>query len=222
MMQAFWSQLTRDLKLSLRQGSDLIMVLAFFLMAAALFPLGVGPDPVVLGRIAPGIVWVLALLAVILSLDRVFQADYRDGSLEILLLSPHPLTLLVGARILAHWITTGLPLILLAPIIAGMLALNDQAYGALLLGLLLGTPCLSLIGAVGSALVLGARRAGLLVALLVLPLYIPVLIFGVGAIDAAMNGFPMRPHLLLLAACLAAAIPLCCFASAAALRHAMD
>ena len=221
-MSPFFAVIKRDLRLSYRQGADLAMVLAFFIIAASLFPLGVGPDPVILGRIASGVIWVLALLSVMLSLDRMFHNDYEDGSLEQMALSPQPLYLIVLAKIIAHWMTTGVPLLILAPIIGVMLNLHNDAYWALMTGLLLGTPVLSLIGAIGAALSLGARRAGLLVAMLVLPLYIPVLIFGITAIDAALNNFPVRPHLLLLAAILAACIPLAPFAAAASIRQATE
>lgn len=222
MMAGITGLIARDLRLALRQGADLAMVLAFFVIAAALFPLGVGPDPAILGRIAAGVVWVLALLAVILSLDRLFHADYQDGALELMALAPQPLFLVVLAKVFAYWLSTGVPLLVLAPVIAAMLNLDAGAFDALMLGLLLGTPTLSLIGAVGAALSLGARRAGLLIALMVLPLFVPVLIFGVSAVDAAVNGFPMRPHLLLMAAILAAAVPLAPWAAAAAIRQALE
>ena len=221
-MLPFLAVIKRDLRLSYRQGADLVMVLAFFIIAASLFPLGVGPDPVILGRIASGVIWVLALLSVMLSLDRIFHNDYEDGSLEQMALSPQSLYLIVLAKIIAHWITTGVPLIILAPLIGVLLNLHSDAYWALMVGLLLGTPVLSLIGSIGAALSLGARRAGLLVAMLVLPLYIPVLIFGITAIDASLNNFPIRPHLLLLASILAACIPLAPFAAAASIRQAIE
>lgn len=212
----------RDIRLALRQGADMAMVLAFFVISASLFPLGVGPDPQVLGRIASGVIWVLALLSVMLSLDRLFHNDYEDGALELMALSPQPLYLIVLAKVAAHWVTTCLPLILLAPLLGIMLHLPSEAFTTMMLGLLLGTPVLSLIGSIGAALSLGARRAGLLVAMLVLPLYIPVLIFGITAIDAALNSFPVRPHLLLLSAILAGAVPLAPLATAAAIRQAVE
>ena len=210
--------LGRDLRMAFRQGSDIMLALAFFVVAATLFPLGVGPDPEVLSTLAAGVVWVLALLAVMLSLDRLFQTDYDDGALELMALSAVPLTLQVLAKTVAHWLTTGVPLLLLAPLIAVLLNLPAEGFGPLMLGLAIGTPTLSLIGSIGAALVLGARRANLLTALLVLPLYIPVLIFGVTAVDAALVGLPIRPHLLLMAAILAAALPLAPVAAAAAIR----
>jgi heme exporter protein B len=212
----------RDLRLALRQGGDAAMVIAFFVVAVTLFPLGVGPEPGILQRIAPGILWVTALLAALLSLERLFLADYEDGSLEALALMPLPLEAQVLAKTLAHWLTTGLPLTVVAPLLALLLHLDRAGYGALELGLVLGTPSLSLIGAVGAALTLGARRGGVLLSLLVLPLYIPVLIFGVGAIEAQITGLNPRPHLLLLLALLLAAIPLAPVAAAAALRQAVE
>ncbi len=219
-MSAFLDLVGRDLRLALRQIADVTLALAFFLIAAALFPLGVGPEPETLARIAPGVVWVLALLAVLLSLDRLFQQDYEDGSLDLLLLAPAPVWLLVLAKVLAHWMTTGLPLLVLAPVIAVMLNMPTEGLVALLASLAIGTPVMNLIGAIGAALTLGARRAGVLLAVLVLPLYVPVLIFGVSAVDAAVFGFPVRPHLLILGAMLAAALPLAAWATSAALRQA--
>lgn len=218
MGRGFLAMLGRDLRLAYRQGSDVILALAFFLIAASLFPLGVGPDPDVLAGLAAGVIWVLALLSVMLSLDRLFQTDYDDGALELMALSPVPMTVLVLAKSLAHWLTTGVPLLVLAPLIAVMLNMPAEGFLPLIVGLAIGTPTLSLIGAIGAALVLGARRANLLTALLVLPLYIPVLIFGVTAVDAALAGLPVRPHLLLMAAILAAALPLAPWAAAAAIR----
>ena len=218
MGRGFLAMLGRDLRLAYRQGSDVVLALAFFLIAASLFPLGVGPDPQVLAGLAAGVIWVLALLSVMLSLDRLFQSDYDDGALELMALSPVPMTVLVLAKSLAHWLTTGVPLLVLAPVIGVLLNMPADGYLPMIVGLAIGTPTLSLIGAIGAALVLGARRANLLTALLVLPLYIPVLIFGVTAVDAALAGLPVRPHLLLMAAILAAALPLAPWAAAAAIR----
>jgi heme exporter protein B len=214
--------LSRDLRLALRSGGDVAAVLAFFVITVVLFPLGVGPETALLGRIAAGVVWVAALLATLLALDRLFAQDYEDGSLDLLVLSPLPLEAAVLAKGLAHWLVTGLPLILLSPVMAAMLGLQARVWPALVLSLLLGTPCLSLIGAVGAALTLGARRGGALLALLILPLFIPVLIFGASAVEAAATGLTTRPHLLLLAGCLAAALPLAPIAAAAALRQALS
>jgi heme exporter protein B len=211
----------REIRLAVRQGMDSLMAIVFFVLACVLFPLGVGPEPQTLTRIAPGIICVAALLAALLSLERLFQADYEDGSLEQMALSPLPLAVVVLAKVAAHWLTTGLPLIVAAPVLAVLLQLDGRAYAALLAALALATPSLSLIGAIGAALVLGARRAGVLLALLILPLYIPLLIFAVSAIDAAAFGLPVRPHLLLLGGIVAAAVVLAPWTAAAALRQAL-
>jgi heme exporter protein B len=221
-MTAFRLLVQRDLRLALRQGGDAAMVVGFFVLTVILFPFGVGPEPALLAHIAAGILWVTALLAALLSLERLFQADWEDGSLEALALMPLPLAAQVLAKCLAHWLVSGLPLIVVAPLLALLLHLDAAGYPVLMLSLALGTPSLSLIGAVGAALSLGARRGGVLLSLLVLPLYIPVLIFGVAAIEAAIAGLPARPHLLLLGALLAAALPLAPLAAAAALRQALE
>ncbi len=222
LLDAFVGIVRRDLRLALRQGADSIMVVAFFVIAATLFPFGVGPEPNLLARMSAGVVWVTALLAAMLSLDRLFQADYEDGSLELMVLAPPPLMLTVLAKVTAHWLTTGLPLIVAAPVLALLLNMDPSGFGVLVLGMLLGTPVLSLVGAVGAALVLGARRGGVLVSLLVLPLYIPVLIFGVGAVDAAVTNLAVKPHLMLLGALLLAALVLAPLAAAAAVRQAVE
>lgn len=221
-MSGFLTLVARDLRLAFRQGGDAAMVIAFFVLTVVLFPFGVGPEPELLQRIAAGIVWVTALLAALLSLERLFQADYEDGSLEALALLPLPLEAQVLAKCLAHWLVTGLPLIIVAPLLALLLHLDPAGYPALIAGMVLGTPTLSLIGAIGAALSLGARRGGVLISLLVLPLYIPVLIFGVAAIEAEIAGFGARPDLLLLAALLVLAVGLVPFAAAAALRLALE
>ncbi|MBI4184384.1 MAG: heme exporter protein CcmB [Proteobacteria bacterium] len=221
-MRALLGIVRRDLLLAIRQGSDSVAILFFFVVAATLFPFGVGPEPNVLARIAAGIVWVTALLAAMLSLDRLFQADYEDGSLEALALAPTPLGLTVLAKGLAHWLTTGLPLIAASPVLAVMLNMEAAGLGLLVAAMALGTPSLSLIGAIGAALTLGARRGGVLISLLVLPLYIPVLIFGVGAVDAALTGLSPRPHLMILGALLLLSLALAPVAAAAALRQALE
>jgi heme exporter protein B len=221
-VSAFWAVLARDLKLGLRHGADLAMVVIFFVLAAVLFPFGVGPEANLLARIAAGVVWVTALLAAMLSLDRLFLADYEDGSLDQLALSPAPLAAIVLAKAAAHWLTTGLPLIVVAPGLGLMLRLDGAGFAPLVVAMLVGTPCLSLFGAIGAALTLGARRGGALVALLVLPLVLPVLIFGVGAVEAAVTGLGARPYLLILGALLAAALPLAPLAAALALRQALE
>jgi len=212
----------RDLKLALRQGSDSLMVVGFFVLTVTLFPFGLGPESNLLERTAAGILWVTALLASMLSLDRLFQGDYEDGSLELLTLTPTALEILVIGKIIAHWLTTAVPMLLAAPVLALLLHLREDAFPALMLTLLLGTPTLSLIGAMGAALVLGARRGGVLLSLLILPLYVPVLIFAVGAVDAAAQGLPVRGHLLILGGLLLAALPLAPLATVAALRQAVE
>jgi heme exporter protein B len=221
-MTRFRAVLGRELRLSVRHGADTLGSLLFFVLAASLFPLAIGPEPETLGRIAPGIVWVCALLAALLPLDRLFGADFEDGSLDHLLLSGLPAPALAGAKAAAHWLVTGLPLLLAAAPLAVMLRLPPDAIPALIGGLLPGTLLLSLLGTTGAAIVLGARRGGVLLPLLVLPLTTPVLIFGVAAADAASGGLSPRPHLLLLAAMLAAAVPLCPLAAGAALRSAAE
>jgi heme exporter protein B len=221
-VSGFAALLTRDLRLAFRQGGDVANVVAFFALAVILFPFGVGPDPDLLARIAAGVLWVTALLAALLSLERLFDADFQDGSLEALSLMPVPLEIQVLAKCVAHWLTTGLPLTIIAPLLALVLHFDAAGYPALIAALLLGTPVLSLIGAIGAALTLGARRAGVLLSLLVLPLYIPVLIFGVAASEAAALGLESRPHLLLLAALFTASLALAPWAAAAALRQALE
>ena len=214
--------LTREVRLSMRHGADTLAAVLFFLLIVSLFPLALGPEPETLGRLAPGILWVSAVLAAFLSLDRLFGADFEDGSLDQLLLSGVPGIGIAAAKTLAHWIVTGLPLLVAAAPLAVMLRMPGEAIPALLLGLLPGTALLSLFGAMGAAIVVGARRAGMLLPLLVLPLVTPVLIFGVAAADAAATGQSARPHLLLLAALLMAALPLCPLAAGAALRGAAE
>jgi heme exporter protein B len=211
----------RDIGLALRGGSDGAMVVVFFVLAAILFPFGIGPDGALLARIGGGIIWVVALLAAMLGLERMFAADYEDGSLEQFALSPLPLGQVALAKIAAHWLTTGVPLIVAAPLLAVFYHLPASAFAPLILSLLLGTPVLSLIGSIGAALTLGARRGGVLIALLVLPLCIPLLIFGAAAIDAAVAGASSGPHLTVLAAFLLGALALAPWATVAALRQAI-
>lgn len=218
----FWALLARELRLSARHGADTLAAVLFFVLAGALFPLAIGPAPETLTRIAPGIVWVCALLAALLPLDRLFGSDFDDGSLDHLLLSGLPAGAVAGVKALAHWLSTGLPLLLAAGPLAVMLQLDPAALPVLLGGLLLGTLVLSLFGTLGAAIVLGARRGGVLLPLLVLPLAMPVLIFGAAATEAAVAGATPRPHLLLLAALLAGALPLCPLAAGAALRGAVE
>ena len=222
MVSATLRLLARDLRLALRQSSDAATVVLFFVLTASLFPFAIGPEPGVLLRVAPGIIWVTALLAVLLSLERLFLADYEDGSLELLVLGGTPLAMSVLAKCLAHWLTTGLPLMLAAPLIALLYNMDAEVFPVLLATMGLGTPTLSLVGAVVAALTLGARRGGVLIPLLVLPLYVPVLIFGVSAIDAALAGLSAKPHLLLLGALLLLALPLAPLAAAAGLRLSLE
>lgn len=219
-MSRFLALVARDLRLALRAGADALVAVMFFVVTVSLFPLGVGPEPNILARMAPGVIWVSALLATLLSLDRLFAAEQEDGSLDLLALSPLPLEAVVAAKVLAHWLVTGVPLILVAPVLALLLNMPAAGFGVLMLSLLIGTPALSLIGAIGAALTLGARRGGVLLALLILPLFVPVLIFAVAAIDAAITGLTPRPHLLLLGGILALTLPLAPIAAAAALRQA--
>ncbi len=221
-MNRFVEVVRRDLRLALRQGSDSIMVVTFFVLTVVLFPFGIGPEAGILERVSAGVLMVTALLASMLSLDRLFQADYEDGSLELLVLTPAPLGMVVAAKMLAHWLTTGLPLMVAAPVLAVLLHMQPDGFPILLAAMALGTPILSLVGGIGAALVLGARRGGVLLSLLILPLYVPVLIFGVGAIDAAVQGMSARPHLMILAGILAGSLVLAPWASAAALRQALE
>jgi len=221
-MSVFVRLLARELRLSLRHGSDTLAALLFFVLAAALFPLAIGPAPETLGRMAPGIVWVCALLAALLPLDRLFGAELDDGSLDQLLLCGLPAAAVAAAKALGHWLTTGLPLLLAAGPRAMMLRMPDIGIPWLIAGLLPGTAILSLLGTTGAAIVVGARRGGVLLPLLVLPLAAPVLIFGVAAADAATAELSPRPHLLLLAAMFALALPLCPLAAGAALRSAAE
>lgn len=221
-MSAFAALLPRDLRLAVRNGGDALMVVAFFIVAGALFPFGVGAEPAVLARIAPGLVWVMALLSVLLSLDRLFQSDYEDGSLDQILLSPQPPVLAVAAKILAHWLVTAVPLMVAAPLLALLLSLDPALLRPLLLGMLLGTPTLAILGAIGAGLALGARRGGVLLSLLVLPLYIPVLVFGAGAVEAASAGEPFHSPLMALGAFLLAALALGPWTAAASLRQAVQ
>lgn len=212
----------RDLRLALRRPSDMVSVVLFFVLAIVLFPLGVGPEANLLARIAAGTIWVAALLAAMLSLDHLFGQDAEDGTLDLLALTPGPLEVVVLAKCLAHWLTTGLPLIVAAPVLAVLMNMNPSGFATLLLAMALGTPILSLVGAIGAALTVGARRGGVLLSLLVLPLVTPVLIFGVGVVDAALMGLNPRPHLLILAALLVGSGFLCPLAAAAGLRLTLE
>lgn len=210
--------LLRDLKLAIRAGGGFGLALAFFLIVVVLVPFGVGPEREVLARIAPGVLWVGALLACLLSLDRIFATDYEDGSLELLATAPLPLEALVFVKALAHWLTTGLPLVLAAPVFGVLLNLPGEAFGTLLLSLLIGTPALSMLGAFGAALTVGLKRGGLLMSLLVLPLYVPTLIFGADAVRRAADGFEPTTPLMLVGLVTLGTLAILPFAGAAALR----
>ncbi|WP_091814102.1 heme exporter protein CcmB [Marinobacter mobilis] len=212
----------RDLRASLRQRQDLLNPLLFFFMVVTLFPLGVSPEVSFLQQAGTGILWVAALLSTLLSLDHLFRHDFDDGTLEQMMLQPQPLFLLVLAKSLAHWLLTGLPLVMLAPVLGIMLHLDGNSIGILCLTLLIGTPVLSLIGAIGAALTLGLRAGGVLLSLLIIPLYIPVLIFGTGTVAAASNGAPVGGYLALMMAFLVLAVTLAPFASAAALKISLS
>ena len=212
----------RDLRLAFRGGTDAMMGVIFFVLAAILFPFGVGPDAAILPRIGGGIIWVVALLAALLSLERMFVGDYEDGSLDLLYLSPVSLGQLALAKAIAHWLTSGVLLLIASPVLALLYNLPSSAFLPLVATMALGTPTLSLVGAIGAALTLGARRGGVLLALLLLPLYIPVLIFGAGAIDGAIAGRDITPQLMILGGFLLAALALAPWATAAALRQAIE
>ncbi len=221
-MTEFLHILCRELRLAVRQPGDTVLVLAFFVLGAVVFPLAIGPDAGLLQRIAPGIIWVMALFATLLGFDRMFAADLEDGSLDELVLSMGSLVVLVLAKAAAHWLVTALPLIVVAPLAATMLNLSNGGLGVLVATLLLGTPTLTLIGTIGAALTLGARRGGVLLALLLLPLFVPVLIFGSTAVDASLHSESARPHMMLLGAMLLGALALTPWGAAAALRQAVE
>lgn len=212
----------RDLLLAMRRRSDVLTVLLFFVIVVSLFPLGVGPEPGLLRTIAPGVIWVAALLASMLALNRMFAADHADGTLEQMLLSATPLGMIVAAKVAAHWLVSGLPLVLIAPVLALQFDLPQQFFGVLVLSLVLGTPVLSLIGAIGAALTLGLRGGGALLALLVLPLYVPVLVIGAGSLEAAASGLGAGAHLLLLSAFLVVAAAFAPWVIAVALRISVE
>jgi heme exporter protein B len=218
MIAALRCVIQRDLLLAARRSSDVGTVLLFFVIVVSLFPLGVGPDPALLRTIAPGVIWVAALLASMLALPRLFASDHADGTIEQMLLSATPLGLTVAAKVLAHWLVSGLPLVLISPVLALQFDFPQAFFRTLILSLALGTPVLSLVGAIGAALTLGLRGAGALLSLLVLPLYIPVLIVGAGAAESAASGLGGQAQLLLLAAFLVLAGALAPWAAAAALR----
>ncbi|KXX65343.1 heme exporter protein CcmB [Marichromatium gracile] len=224
MLRLFWCILSRDLTLALRRGTDVLTSLFFFVIVVSLFPLGVGTEREVLQTLGPGVVWVAALLASMLALERLFAADHVDGTLEQMLLTDQPRALLVLAKITAHWLLTGLPLVLIAPLVGMQYHLAGAAVGVMMLTLLIGTPVLSLLGAIGAALTLGLRGGGILLALLILPLYIPVLVYGAGAIDVAatVSVADTRPYFELLGAFLLVTLVFAPVAAAAALKISLE
>ena len=222
MFETFLAILRRDLILAMRRRSDVLTILFFFVIVVSLFPLGIGPEMNTLRLIAPGVVWVAALLASMLALERLFAIDYADGALEQMLLAPQPLSLLVLGKVTAHWLVTGLPVVLMAPVLGIQYDLSLDGLRVLVITLLLGTPALSLIGAIGAALTLGLRGGGVLVSLLVLPLTIPVLIFGAGAVEATVSGLGGEGHMSMLAAILVLSLFFAPLAAAAALRVSVE
>jgi len=220
--RAFALLLWRDLLLAYRRRTEMINPLLFFVLVTTLFPLGIGADPALLREVAPGIIWVAALLAAMLSLDSVFRSDFEDGSLEQFLISAQPLSILVLAKVVAHWLITGLPLLIVAPLLGLLLDLPAASISTLLVTLALGTPVLSMIGAIGVALTVGLHRGGVILSLLVLPLYIPVLIFAANAVESAGAGLPIMAHLSLLTALLVLSMSLSPLATAAALKISLS
>lgn len=222
MLNSMMKIVRRELLIAFRRQADIFNPLWFFIIVITLFPLSIGPEPNLLARISAGIVWVAALLSALLSLERLFKDDFQDGSLEQMMLMPIPLQLVVMAKIIAHWLLTGLPLIIISPLLAILLSLDGDTWVAVVLTLLVGTPTLSFIGAIGVALTVGLQKGGVLLSLLVLPLYIPILIFATSAIDAASLGVAYNGQLALLAAMLAGAMTLTPFAISAALRVSVN
>jgi len=222
LLSAFTLLLKRDLTLAIRHRAEMINPLLFFVLVTSLFPLGIGADPKLLQAVGPGIIWVAALLAALLSLEGIFRSDFEDGTLEQFLLSSHPVSVLVIAKVLAHWLITGLPLLVISPLLGVLLGLPGDAIMILLVTLTLGTPVLSLIGAVGVALTVGLRKGGMILSLLVLPLYVPLLIFAANAVDTAAAGLPVTAHLSLISALLVLALSLSPLATAAALRISLS
>ena len=222
MLNAVLTLIRRELLMAFRQRADILNPLWFFLIVITLFPLGIGPEPQLLARIAPGIIWVAALLAAMLSLERLFRDDFADGALEQMMLMPHPLGLLALAKVTAHWLLTGLPLLLISPLIAVLLSLDLNTWLAMAATLALGTPILSLLGSIGVALTVALRKGGVLLSLLILPLYIPVLIFATSAIEAASMGLPYSGQLAILGAMLAGALTMTPLAVSAALRVSVN
>ncbi len=222
MLQAFFIILQRDLILAIRHRAELMNPVLFFVLVVVLFPLGIGAEATILERIAPAIIWIAALLSALLSLDRIFRTDMEDGSLEQMLISAQPMSLLILAKIIAHWLITGLPVVIVGPLLALFLGLSIEGIETLFITLLLGTPILSAIGSVGVALTVGLRRGGVILSLLVLPLYVPVLIFASQAVDAAASGFPPVAAIAMLSALLLLSLSLTPWAASAALKMSVS
>ncbi len=221
-LSVFYHLLRRDLLLGFRRPAELVNPILFFTIVIILFPLGIGPKTNLLMVMSPGVIWVAALLSALLSLESMFRSDFEDGSLEQLVLSPHPVALLVLAKVTAHWLMTGLPLVLVSPLLAVFLGMPSEGMGILVLTLLMGTPVLTLIGAIGVALIIGLRNGGIILSLLVLPLYVPVLIFATSAIDASISGFPVTAQLYMMGTFLILAITLAPFPIAASLKISLS
>ncbi len=222
LLATLWQVTIHDLEISFRRISDLFHPLLFFIITISLFPLALDPDPQFLQKLAPSVIWVAALLATLLALDGIFRNEFDDGTLELLVLSPHPLAILSMGKVFAHWIVTGLPLIMISGVLGLMLDLPDSAYPAMLVGLLLGTPAMSMIGAIGAALTVGVRNSGVLITLIILPLYIPILIFGTSAIQAAVLQQDWTGQILLLAGILVLCITLAPIAIATGLKISLN
>jgi heme exporter protein B len=222
MLRYLITVIRRDLQLAARRKGDWLTSQFFFVMVVSMFPLGIGPDPVMLSKVGPGVVWVAALLASLLSLSRLFADDHRDGTLEQMLLSPNPPVLLALGKALAHWLIYGIPLLLIAPVLGVQFSLPAEAIGVLMLSLLIGTPVLSLLGSVGAALTLGLRGGGVLLTLLILPLYVPALIFGAGSVDAALAGMGAEANLSLLASFMVMTLLVSPWVASAALRVSIE
>ncbi|GAB1257365.1 heme exporter protein CcmB [Aurantivibrio plasticivorans] len=222
LLPALSAQFKRDALIAFRNRGELLNPLTFFLIAVAMIPLGVSPESSLLSLIAPGVIWVMALLATLLSVDGLFRADYEDGTLEQLSLTPHPLYLMVLAKVLLHWLITGLPLALLSPLLGMWLSLPAEGYMPLFLSLLLGTACLSLIGAIGAALTVTLRKGGILISLIIMPLYIPILVLGTGAVTYAIDGFPFMSLMSIMGAFLAFSIAFAPMVTASALRISLN
>lgn len=222
LLAASYAVLKRDLRLAVRRRAEIFNPIIFYVLIVSLFPLGLQPDPALLAEIAPGVIWIGALLASLLALDNLFRSDFTDGTLVQIVVSPQPLPLLVLAKVVAHWLLSGLPLLLVAPVLGGMMGMQAWSLMVLIITLALGTPLLSLIGAIGVALTVGLQRGGALLALLVVPLFVPVLIFGAGSVTAAAQGLPVAAAFYFLGALLALAITFAPFAIAAALKASLE